>query len=63
MITDEPTENMDIVDTDNSGAFSITTSDILEFLFCPRFTYFENYLDIPQHEEKRFKVQKWRMIH
>jgi len=58
MITDELTENMDIADTDNSGAFSITASDILEFLYCPRFTYFENYLDIPQHEEKRFKSSK-----
>jgi CRISPR-associated exonuclease Cas4 len=42
---------------------SITASDILEYLFCPRFIYFENYLDIPQHEEKRFKVQKGRTIH
>jgi CRISPR-associated exonuclease Cas4 len=25
--------------------------------------YFENYLDIPQHEEKRFKVQKGRDVH
>lgn len=48
---------------DDRDAFSITASDILEYLFCPRFIYFENYLDIPQHEEKRFKVQKGRMIH
>ena len=64
MVTDHLTKNMDVVDTDNTGtAFSITASDILEFLFCPRFTYFQNYLDIPQHEEKRFKVQKGRTIH
>jgi len=63
MVTDELTENMDLADTDNSGVLSITASDILEYLFCPRFTYFQNYLDIPQHEEKRFKVQKGRMIH
>jgi CRISPR-associated exonuclease Cas4 len=44
-------------------AFSITASDILEYLFCPRFIYFENYLDIPQHQEKRFKVQKGRDVH
>ena len=44
-------------------AFSITASDILEYLYCPRFIYFENYLDIPQHEEKRFKVQKGRDVH
>ncbi|MCD6570253.1 MAG: CRISPR-associated protein Cas4 [Deltaproteobacteria bacterium] len=47
----------------DSGGFSITASDILEYLFCPRFTYFQNYLDIPQHEEKRFKVQKGRTVH
>jgi CRISPR-associated exonuclease Cas4 len=46
----------------NAG-FSITASDILEFLFCPRFTYFQNYLNIPQHEERRFKVQKGRTVH
>ena len=64
MAIDEQTENMDIADIDNTRtAFSITASDILEFLFCPRFIYFENYLDIPQHEEKRFKVQKGRNIH
>ena len=44
-------------------AFSITASDILEYLYCPRFIYFENYLDIPQHQEKRFKVQKGRDVH
>ncbi|RLB87388.1 MAG: CRISPR-associated protein Cas4, partial [Deltaproteobacteria bacterium] len=52
----------DNIDT-GEPASSITASDILEYLFCPRFTYFENYLDIPQHEEKRFKVQKGRIIH
>ncbi len=50
------------IEGDSSG-FSITASDILEYLFCPRFIYFENYLDIPQHEERRFKVQKGRTIH
>jgi len=44
-------------------AFSITASDILEHLFCPRFTYFELYLKIPEHQERRFKVQKGRTIH
>jgi CRISPR-associated exonuclease Cas4 len=48
---------------DSEVGFSITASDILEYLFCPRFTYFQNYLLIPQHEEKRFKVQKGRMVH
>lgn len=61
----ETIENMTYAnDTqDHIDGFSITASDILEYLFCPRFIYFENYLDIPQHEEKRFKVQKGRTIH
>ena len=29
---------------DYRDGFSITASDILEYLFCPRFIYFENYL-------------------
>ena len=45
------------------AAISITASHLLEYLFCPRFIYFENYLDIPQHQEKRFKVQKGRDVH
>lgn len=43
--------------------FSITPSHILEYLYCPRFTYFEYVLRIPQHEDKFFKVQKGRDVH
>ena len=50
------------LESDDPG-FSVTASDILEHLFCPRFTYFQDYLQIPQHEEKRFKVQKGRTVH
>ena len=42
---------------------SITATDILEFLYCPRFAYFESYLKIPEHQEKRFKVNKGRTVH
>ena len=41
----------------------ITPSEVIEHLFCPRFTYFMNCLNIPQHEELRYKVQKGREIH
>lgn len=41
----------------------LTASHLLEYLFCPRFTYFEYVLDIPQQEGKRFKVLKGRKIH
>jgi CRISPR-associated exonuclease Cas4 len=43
--------------------YSLTATHLLEYLFCPRFTYFEYVLDIPQHEEKRFKVEVGRTIH
>lgn len=43
--------------------FSLTATHLLEYLFCPRFTYFEYVLDIPERQEKRFKVQKGREVH
>lgn len=42
---------------------SITTSLFMEYVFCPRFTYFEYILGIPQNEGNRFKVQKGRDVH
>lgn len=41
----------------------ITPSEVIEYLYCPRFIYFMNCLCIPQHEEKRYKVLKGREIH
>lgn len=41
----------------------INISDVLEYTFCPRFIYYIHCLDIPQHEEKRFKVLKGREVH
>jgi len=46
-----------------NGDVYITPSEVIEYLFCPRFTYFMNCLCIPQNEEKRFKVLKGREIH
>ncbi len=43
--------------------FSITPSHIIEYLFCPRFTYFEYVLRIPQYEEKSYKVTRGRTMH
>ncbi len=42
---------------------SITISEVIEYLFCPRFIFFQNILLIPQHEERRYKVRKGRDIH
>lgn len=41
----------------------ITPSHIIEYLFCPRFTWFEYVLAIPQFEERHYKVEKGRQIH
>jgi CRISPR-associated exonuclease Cas4 len=41
----------------------IRISDVLEYLFCSRFIYYMYCLDIPQHEEQRYKVQKGREVH
>lgn len=43
--------------------FSITPSHIIEYLYCPRFTYFEYVLRIAQFEEKNYKVMQGRAMH
>jgi len=42
---------------------TLTPSHIIEYLFCPRFTYFEYVTAIPQYEEKFYKVMKGRDVH
>ena len=42
---------------------SITITHVLEHLFCPRFTYFEHVLRIPEQQGNRWKVQKGREVH
>ncbi len=42
---------------------SVTPSHIIEYLYCPRFTYYEYVLSIPQYEERHYKVEKGRQIH
>lgn len=41
----------------------LTPSEILEYVYCPRFIWFMNVQNIPQHEDTRFKVLKGREIH
>ena len=41
----------------------ITPSEVIEYLFCPRFIYFMNVLDVSQNEHKRTLVNKGRDIH
>jgi len=42
---------------------SLTPSHIIQYLYCPRFTYFEQVLAIPQYEEKHYKVMRGRYLH
>lgn len=41
----------------------LTPSDVLEYLFCPRFIFYERVMLIPEHQELRFKVRKGREVH
>jgi CRISPR-associated exonuclease Cas4 len=41
----------------------ITPSQIIEYLYCPRYTYYEYVLHIPQQEEKYYKVMRGREVH
>lgn len=45
------------------SVFMLTPSEVIEHLYCPRFTYFMHCLNIPQHEELRYKVLKGRRVH
>jgi CRISPR-associated exonuclease Cas4 len=42
---------------------SVIPSQIIEYLFCPRYTYFEYVAGIPQYEDRHYKVMKGRNIH
>lgn len=48
---------------DTEATPMITPSEIIEHLFCPRYTFFMHCLNIPQHEELRYKVLKGRELH
>ena len=41
----------------------LTPSDVLEHMFCGRFTYFERHLALPEFQERREKVQRGRALH
>jgi CRISPR-associated exonuclease Cas4 len=48
---------------DTETTLMLTPSEVIEHIFCPRFTYFMNVLMIPQFEDRRYKVLKGREIH
>ena len=42
---------------------TLTPSHIIEYLYCPRYTFFEHVLAIPQYEERKYKVTRGREVH
>ena len=45
------------------AAIPLTVTHVLEHLYCPRFTYFEYVLAVPEGQERRWKVQRGREVH
>lgn len=45
------------------NSISVTPSEIIQYLYCPRFIYFEKVLGIPQFEEKSYKAMRGRHLH
>ena len=43
--------------------FPLTVTDIVEYVFCPKFTYFINVLGLEQFEQKRGTVTGGRKLH
>ncbi len=41
----------------------VTPSDVIEHVYCPRYTWFLRVQNIPQFEQRRFKVLKGREVH
>jgi CRISPR-associated exonuclease Cas4 len=41
----------------------LTVTQVLEHGYCPRFTYFEHVLAIPEHQEQRPLVLRGRQVH
>lgn len=50
-----------LADTERTAM--LTPSEVIEHVYCPRFTWFMNVQHIAQHEDQRYKVLKGREIH
>jgi len=45
------------------SSLPLTVTHLLEHLYCPRFSYFEHVLAIPERQERRILVQRGRQVH
>jgi CRISPR-associated exonuclease Cas4 len=51
------------IPTPEPASVPLTVTHVLEHLFCPRFTYFEYVLAVPERQERRALVQIGRQVH
>ncbi|MBP2202230.1 CRISPR-associated exonuclease Cas4 [Methanococcus voltae] len=58
-----PQNSSNLENKEYDYSYFVTPSDMIEFTYCRRYTYFMKVLGILQHEEKRYTVLKGREIH
>src|SRR3954451_8695024 len=54
---------MQNVMTAEPPSIPLTVTHVLEHLYCPRFTYFEYVLGVPERQERRGLGAKGRQVH
>ncbi len=54
---------MTAADWDTERTPMLTPSEVIQHIYCPRFTWFMNVQHIAQHEDSRYKVLKGREVH
>ena len=58
-----PSIPLPVASTAEPAAVPLTVTHVLEHLFCPRFTYFEYVLGVPERQGNRPLVLKGRQVH
>jgi CRISPR-associated exonuclease Cas4 len=58
-----PSIPLTVASTAEPAAVPLTVTHVLEHLFCPRFTYFEYVLGVPERQGNRPLVLKGRQVH
>ncbi len=60
---DQAERSAPLAEQDTEQTAMITASDVIEHVYCRRYTWFLHVQNIPQFEEQRYKVLKGREIH
>src|SRR5436189_4822238 len=63
MAPDQPAPVLPLLLVDEIAVPPLTVTHVLEHLYCPRFTYFEHVLAVPERQERRSLVMKGRDVH